>query len=490
MQPLVAGKALGLTEREQGMKCLRYIFALGCMAAWLWLALHGNADAEFWVYNDEFGRLLAILPCAACTLAGIAGKGHGLKNTNLLNRLWAVAPLCMMIPVLLAVDIPFLAPQVLRYAISISAGIGFAVAFLVVGSGIATLSARNIVMVAGGGMLIANILVAGMVLMPQRTLVLMYFMLSAAIKLLVPVPSAASSLGRCTLSVRDIVLYSCIFGATGFSRSIYYGLFTITSTWLPDSLTDTLLIPGAACLLSLFCIQLSTRSARGKSLLLVVPVLLVGYTAWPMLHRESLGLSMLTLCFTYTVLDVFSYLVLFYTASRLGGLHRQNLLAWGGSTLVFGLWLGSFAQPYIRDTLSQGVIVNYMFGFLAMLLLGNSLAFALLLENVGFWGATRPVKMGPSSADEAAAGGAELLPAEVCDILLRQMDLTRQQALIATLIAQKRTDVEICASLNISQSTLKTHVRNILKRLGLNSRYEIAWLIAHAMGEVAAEQGK
>lgn len=464
------------------MKCLQYIFALACMAAWLWLALHGHTDAEFWVYNDEFGHLLSILPIAACTLALIALKGRE-KGANLLAGLWTPATLCMMLPVLLAMNVPLLSPQALRYGICMATGMGFGVCFLVVGSGIATLSMRNIVLVVGGGMLVTNVLLAGMVLLSQHSLMLMYFLLSAALKLLITSPSTALPVSRSTLSTRAMLLCCSIWGLTGFCRSIYYSLFIVNFTWLPDSFTDTLLIPGAACLLALLCIQLSSRSARGKSLFLLVPVLLVGYTAWPMLHRESLGLSMLTLNFAYTVLDVFSYLALFYTASRLGGEHRHTMLAWGGCALVGGLWLGSFTPPLIRVILSQGVAVNYMFLFLAVMLLGTSLAFTLLLEHMGFWGATRLPKMGTSPANEAIPVGTENLSTEVCDTLLRQMDLTRQQALIATLIAQKRTDAEICASLNISQSTLKTHVRNILKRLGLSSRYEIAWLIVHAMRE-------
>lgn len=465
------------------MKCLRYILALGSMTAWLWLALHGNADTEFWVYNDEFGNLVAILPFSAFCLAAIACMETSGKRPVVLARLWTPASLCMMVPVLLGIDMSFMPPQVLHYGVSVVAGIGFAVCFLVVGAGIATLSQRNIVMVAGGGMLVATLLVAGMVMIPQNSVVLMYFMLSAAIKLLVGIPAVSSTMSRAALSMRGMIICSCIFWATGFSRSIYYSLFTVTSIWLPDTITDTLLIPGIGCLLSVFCIQLSTRSARGKSLLLLVPVLLVGYTAWPMLHRESLGLSMLTLNFAFTVLDVFSYLALLYTASRLGGPRRQALLAFAGCALLLGLWLGSFSQPLIRTTLSQVVTVNYMFVFLALFLLGTCLAFMQMLEHMGFWGMSHQQKMGASPPEESLTGGADHLSAETCDALLRQMDLTRQQALIASLIAQKRTDAEICDSLNISQSTLKTHVRNILKRLCLHSRYEISWLIVHALRE-------
>lgn len=464
------------------MKCLRYILAFGCMAAWLWLALYGYADTEFWVYDNAFGHLLAILPFAALALGLMAFMGENVKAGRHLARLWTPASLCMMLPVLLGVDAPFIDHQLLRYVVSMLAGVGFAVGFVVVGGRIATLPVRHIVMVAGGGMLFANILLAGMVLIPQNSLMLMYFVLSATIKLIIPTAVSAPSLVKSTLSLKALIVCSCIYVATGFSRSVYHSLFNVTSTWLPDALADILLIPGSGCLLSLFCIQLSLRSTRGKSLLLLIPVLMVGYTAWPLLHRESLGLSMLTLSFAYTVLDVFSYLALFYSASRTEGAQRQRVLCWGGSALMLGLWLGSFTLPYIRDSLSQGTTVNYLFVFLAVTLLGNSVAFTLILEYMGFWGRSRSKKMNVSHAEEAIpVFASEYLLTEECDSLLRQMGLTRQQAHIATLIAQKSSDLEICEQLNISQSTLKTHVRNILKRLGLNSRYEIAWFIVHNM---------
>lgn len=60
----------------------------------------------------------------------------------------------------------------------------------------------------------------------------------------------------------------------------------------------------------------------------------------------------------------------------------------------------------------------------------------------------------------------------------RQMGLTRQQSVVATFLALKKEDATICAELNISPNTLKTHVRNILHKLTLSSRYELPWLIS------------
>ena len=107
-------------------------------------------------------------------------------------------------------------------------------------------------------------------------------------------------------------------------------------------------------------------------------------------------------------------------------------------------------------------------------------------------GAFSPVtSLGPSAENAAQAPqsqqgegqtGAESLSREECEQLFRRLGLTRQQALIAAMLAQKHNDADICASLNISPSTLKTHIRNILRRLNINSRHELPWLVCHAAG--------
>lgn len=55
------------------------------------------------------------------------------------------------------------------------------------------------------------------------------------------------------------------------------------------------------------------------------------------------------------------------------------------------------------------------------------------------------------------------------------------------MLARKRHDADICASLNISPSTLKTHIRNILRRLNINSRHELPWLACRAAGGQSEE---
>ena len=80
-------------------------------------------------------------------------------------------------------------------------------------------------------------------------------------------------------------------------------------------------------------------------------------------------------------------------------------------------------------------------------------------------------------------------PIEEVEAHFRELGLTRQQAMIAAMLARKTPDAAICETLNISPSTLKTHIRNIHKRMGINSRHELLWIsrISRRRGAKAGE---
>ncbi len=54
--------------------------------------------------------------------------------------------------------------------------------------------------------------------------------------------------------------------------------------------------------------------------------------------------------------------------------------------------------------------------------------------------------------------------------------LTPREKEVLSLVAQSRSDKEIAAELSISLHTVKSHLRNILAKLQVNSRREAAWL--------------
>jgi DNA-binding NarL/FixJ family response regulator len=60
--------------------------------------------------------------------------------------------------------------------------------------------------------------------------------------------------------------------------------------------------------------------------------------------------------------------------------------------------------------------------------------------------------------------------------------LTQRQAEVAVLIAQGRTNRQIAETLVITEATAERHVANILNKLGLNTRSQVAvWAVGHGL---------
>ncbi|WP_298030338.1 helix-turn-helix transcriptional regulator [uncultured Desulfovibrio sp.] len=515
------------------MKELRYILGAGCLNAWLWLAFRSYGDPEPFLFNDEFGRLFAVLPCAALFLLLIGLWRERLRAEGMLSRLWIAGCAGLCSPLLLSLNIPLLANAAAGTAVSALAGFGFAVGFVVLGMGVASLPRRGILVVVSSGIIVSRALIHGMLALRPEGLLLLPVVFALAAKLLLEPPAAAQPLRdgesrapsgqdgapefAAVSALHDpaglinLWLVYAVYSLTGFSHGLYYSLLAVMEPLLPRLKPHLLLIVVLSCLISPLCIHLARRAFIWRTVLLMGPLLVVGYTAWPLLHRESPALSLDSLHFACTLLGVYSYTTLFYAASWLNARRQGNgirFIGMGEAILLFSLLLGTYALPGIRASLSHGTTVNYLFALLAVTILLSSSTYVFLLERMGFWEAAphgRPVRpmpplpdafspvtsLGPSAGNAAQAPqtqqeegqtGAESLSREECVQLFRQCGLTRQQALIAAMLTQKHNDAAICASLNISPSTLKTHIRNILRRLNINSRHELPWLVCHAAG--------
>ena len=115
------------------------------------------------------------------------------------------------------------------------------------------------------------------------------------------------------------------------------------------------------------------------------------------------------------------------------------------------------------------------------------------LEKMGFFRlAKAEAGSGERAAEKVPGTPLSLMewPIEEVEAHFRELGLTRQQAMIAAMLARKTPDAAICETLNISPSTLKTHIRNIHRRLGISSRHELAWLVtaAPAAGEAPSNR--
>ena len=63
------------------------------------------------------------------------------------------------------------------------------------------------------------------------------------------------------------------------------------------------------------------------------------------------------------------------------------------------------------------------------------------------------------------------------------MDLTRQERRVAVMLAESKSAKEICSTIFITENTLKYHVRNINRKLGIRTRRELPGLLAALTSE-------
>ena len=109
-------------------------------------------------------------------------------------------------------------------------------------------------------------------------------------------------------------------------------------------------------------------------------------------------------------------------------------------------------------------------------------------------------RLGEAAWDDALAEGRSMSLEEAVDYVLSEGEsesptsqaaeepsaeelptaLTPREREVATLVARELTNRQIAACLTLSEHTVATHVRNILKKLGLHSRKQIAtWIMQH-----------
>lgn len=71
---------------------------------------------------------------------------------------------------------------------------------------------------------------------------------------------------------------------------------------------------------------------------------------------------------------------------------------------------------------------------------------------------------------EAAASDSELPPIAPDSVLYR---LTARERLVAALAADGRTNAQVAAELHVSLHTVKTQMRSVLRKLDIDSRWQI-----------------
>ena len=305
-------------------------------------------------------------------------------------------------------------------------------------------------------------------------------------------PTASGEEGEHTYPFSRIPLFlwcGCLL--TAFSESAYYNLYGALEPVMPGPSLSVLVLVVLGGLSALLVLGQAHRSPIWYAFLLVIPVLVVGYTAWPLLHRESPGLSLGGLLFGYTLLNIYMMTAFLHTVSYRKGTRRLQLLACGIGGIALASWMGSHNSGWITESIARGDSLNSLFAFQAFAFWRGVSSSSSTWKKWAFSsgeGGGRPLRNGWPGRPRARRCLDGLADRGTGDALPRA-GADRQQAMIAALLARKTPDTTICDNLNISPSTLKTHIRNIHRRLGISSRHELAWLVTANPAGISETQG-
>lgn len=440
----------------------------GALTVWLWLMLHADLEIPGLFWSGETGPLAGMLPWAAALLF-LGAWRPWLAARVMAGRRGAVLPaLCLIVTLL-----PFFRPEIalpavgwLWYAV---AGLGLAGAFWAQACWWRQTEPAICAAGIGGGIWLGSLaadLLQGAAPLPQLCVLVAAGLLAG---LNLPGRRAAPPGAQPSPERPVLLLAAACCLLSGAAIGGYLALWETFSplpegNWEGEALD--LLAVAAPALALLF----SRRN--GPLLLMSLPFAIVAYTTWPLFHRESPALSLQSLHVSYLLLTVWTLTLLCQLPARKGGTACPG---WSGSLLLCGILLGMTTQAALARCLTHGTSVNLLF-----------LAFAVLaLACCALWGRVWQKRLPAQEKQEeqpwssAPVGGEGGVPEdlEVCREMFRGLGLTPQQALIAAMLAHKRQDADICRLLSISPSTLKTHIRNILRRTGINSRHELPWLL-------------
>lgn len=439
---------------------------VGALAVWFWLLLHMDIDSPEFFWIGESGPLAAMLPFAvgAFVLLDLRGQpplsGRGA---------WPYLPPLCLLAALLPLVWPWAAGTAGVWLASACAGLGLTLTVLSLLRKLKALSPPLCAVAVGGGIFLGGLVVELLEGLPRPPLLVALAVSSVVAGLAVlreesPAP-AASGMGRPVLIA---ALLCCLFSGLGIGA---YSALWETFAPLPGLTLDGLVLTLLASLAP--AIALLPVWRNGPLLLGVLPFAVVAYTAWPLLHRESPALSLQSLQVSYTLLVVWTLTLFCQLAARWEAWGR--LAARAGALLLLGITLGRMGQTSVALCLTRGTGVNLLFLLLALLAGCCFMAWSRIWQ--------RLVESSPGPARRGAPGEEENgLPSDLdtCRDIFRQLGLTPQQALIAAMLAHKRSDADICSLLSISPATLKTHIRNILRRTGISSRHELPWLLLSA----------
>ncbi len=451
----------------------RELCGIGFFIVWHWQILNISLDAKQTFFPGELGDSIHLFFFVSLTFLALFLLGHRVSPFfHRVGRGWqaSVATLCMFS---LLFSLPVSPPKeycALNVLALATSGAGSAIMLLAWLQSLAAVPYRSTIAIIGGSFVFSAVMNSFIHFYPSTAMALCVISLSMSRFLLPHAQQPEEALeekkkGRLPTffghqRTENLRLLICAACGICFSAGVFYNLVVfLRPMGEPAPLMLTLLF-GIGGLLAIAFLNLPLEKDIYQAFLLVVPFLLCGYVAWPILHGESPGLSLVGMRLGFGLLAVYLFVAVSAMSARLQKNNKKLLYAClGYMSLAF--WAGA-------HVCSLNFLGAYGVQELDILLIS---LFIVLLSSCGactFW--LYQARYSMQYIEKASQEDDALLD------FFASKGLTPQQSVIASLLSKKISENVICDILSISPLTLETHIRNIHKRMNINSRYELMYI--------------
>lgn len=477
-----------------------FALGLGCSICWLWtFFLQGPllaAVAAKWSDDAEMIFLIFLLFHSLSFLltAFWLSRAPSLAKNR---RFLIAASLLMTVGTLVTGFLPGEPVFSFRWPFivisSILAGLGSAPLIAAWGEACATRPLKEAGLIYAGGITISTVLFFlgnSLEITPGVLLAASYPLLSLGLyfarKNSQPLAAPVDIGLRCPLPFKLIILLALFYLTNGFMHTLVYAVDNLPlqdTYWLTNVIYCSVgLLAGASAFLRP---NLDLRLLYRPAL----PLLGAGFMLFPFLSNVYELLPFALLQAGFALFDVYTWLLFIY----LGSLRQASgyMVSWG----MFFLTLASFSGELLSNSLASVVsltlrqidtlaICAALLMFLATLIFQDEKGtFAgwrtdpepVLAVPPSAWTETAAALPEPAIADqpEVLEPANEAAPPADENRFFCQYGLTARECEITLLLLKGRNNPFIREALNISDNTLKSHLRNIYRKLTVTNRQEL-----------------
>lgn len=221
----------------------------------------------------------------------------------------------------------------------------------------------------------------------------------------------------------------------------------------------------------------------------ILPLLGIGFVLFPAVHQSYPVAPFTLLQSGFALFDLYTWVLFTYLATR----HRfpVSVIAWGMFLITSAIFTGELLFTGIFPTIAANIKETDLISlFAAMLMFTGTLVFQDEPETFAGWN-TPADSAKPEQLEESNLALKETAPVlerptaeqrlkeQVMEVVLTvdrfalQYNLTHREKQILLLLLEGRNNPYIRDNLNISNNTLKTHLRNVYRKFCIKDRQEL-----------------